>query len=139
MLEFTHETLLNGKPTAGLSPRLSSLTECCMQIARECVEAVEDGIDYFDEGGLRFAVVTDPSDLWQDGPLAAFLDVAGDPMPAVVDRLEGCHHYADLRGHVLLLSVGDTTADYVVLADEWLTSAWTQVLDDLFPVGEPAA
>jgi hypothetical protein len=139
MREFTHETLLNSDPAAGLDARLSALVACCTQVAREIVEAVEDGIGYFDEGGLRFAVVTDTADLWPGGAVAAFLNITGDPLPEVLDRLEGCHAYADVRAHLLVLSISDTSGDYLLLADECLNSAWTQEMDDRHAVGAPAA
>lgn len=136
MREYTHEILLNGDPAAGLDARLSALVACCAQVAREIVTAVEDGMDYFDEGGLKFAIVTDAADLWPGGAVAVFLGVTGDPLPAVLDRLEGCHYYADVQAHLLVLSLSDTTGEYLVVPDESLNSAWTQVMDDLHPDGD---
>jgi hypothetical protein len=133
VIQFTHEQLLGSEPPAGLTPRLASLVASCAQVARECVEAADGGADYFDEGGLRFAVVTGPGDLLPGGPLAEFLGVGGDPLPAVLDRVEGSHRWIDDRAHVLLLSVGDTTADYIVLPDEHRTPAWAAAIDDLHP------
>lgn len=129
MIEFTHDRPLDGAKAAGLDARLSPLVEYCEQVARECAEAAGD--DYFDEGGLRFAVVTGPGDLAPGGPLAAFLGVAGDPLPEALFRLEGCHRLPGLRAGMLLLSISDTGGDYVVLPDECQTPDWAEALDDL--------
>lgn len=130
MREFTREQLLDGDPTAGLDVRLSALAACCAQVAREIVEAVEDGADYFD-AGLRFAIITDPADLEPGGAVSAFLGVPGDPLPEALCRMEGCHYYADVRAHLLVLSVSDTSGDYLVVPDERLTPAWVRAMDDL--------
>jgi hypothetical protein len=136
MLEFTQETLLTDDPPAGLTPRQASLVAYCAQLAREMVEAVEP--DYFDEGGLRFAIVTQVDDLGPDGALASFLGASGDPLPVVLDRLEGSHILPGLQAHLLLLSISDTGGDYLVIPDECLNSAWAQVIADLHPTDEPA-
>ncbi len=130
MREYTHETLLTGDPAAGLDARPAALVARCAQVAREIVDAAADSLD---EGGLRFAVVTDAADLWPDGAVAAFLGVAGDPLPTALFRLEGCHAYADVRAHLLVLSISDTTGDYLVVPDECLPPAWAQAMDDLHP------
>ncbi len=139
MLEFTHENLLNDDSPAGLTPRMASLVACCAQVARECVEAVEDGMDYFDDGGLRFAIVTELADLWPDGALSAFLSVTGDPLPETLYRLEGCDRQDYLHAHLLVLSVSDTSADYLLIPDDCLTSGWVQMMDDLHPAEESVA
>jgi len=106
----------------------------CEQVARECVEAVEDG--YFD--CLRFAVIIGTSELAPGGPLAVFLGITGDPLPEVLFRLEGCHRLPGESAIMLLLSISDTGGDYVVIPDESLTPDWARAMDDLWRAEESA-
>ena len=112
MLEYTQENLITDVPTSRAPPRLSSLVTCCAQVAHECVDAVEGGIDYFDEGGLRFAIVTDPADLAGGGAISAFLGVDGDPMPEALLRMEGYQQCLAEHSHLLALSLSDTRGDF---------------------------
>lgn len=131
MLELSRDNLFSDQPPAGLTPRLASLVNYCARFARECVEAVENAGGCLDDGGLRFAVVTEPADLKPDGALSAFLGAEGDPLPEVRFRLEDCCAFTDLRVHLLLFSVSDTAADYLVLPDECLPLDWVRAVDDL--------
>ncbi|HOF87544.1 MAG TPA: hypothetical protein PLZ36_05490 [Armatimonadota bacterium] len=73
------------------------------------------------------------------GAVAAFLGITDDPLPEVLFRLEGCHYYADVQAHLLVLSSSDTPGDYLIVPDECLNSAWAQVMDDLHPADAPGS
>ena len=130
MIELTHEQLLNDTPPAGLTPRLVPLVARCTALAGQCTDPIGDA-------GLRFAIVTGTADLRSDGALATFLGDT-DLLAGLLFRMEGCHRWAEERAYLLVLSISEAGADYLVFPDEYLPLAWLVVMNDLHATEEPA-
>lgn len=139
MIELTHGALAApGTPHA--DARTFALTRRCADLDRETVEIMtgEFGDDDIDMGGLRYAVVTDAADLRPDGPLAEWMGgVDGDPLSEVLLRQEGVHSWSDVAAYLVVCSLSDAGADYIILPAELLPLAWALAIGELS--GEPVS
>ncbi|MEI6518831.1 MAG: hypothetical protein WCO98_02120 [bacterium] len=126
MIEFTHTQLLKGDYLEGLTERQQILADYCEWIARDCVEAVDGDDTYFD--ALRFCIIDDKNDLLSGGKISEFLSTDDDPLQTVIDRAEECQTLFHLQAYLLVMSISDVSADYLVIPSEIIPKDWLQAI-----------